>query len=666
MKRLVSSLLVSLFAVGTLVAGGVKVSERFGYDPVDATASLQAALDSGLPEIIIDAQQGPWYSRPLKGSRSNMTIVFEKGAYIRAKRGEFHPIASILLEFRCCTNIVLRGPGGDACGLRMWRDDYDDRSKYAWSEWRHALALRACVNVTLEGVGFTESGGDGLYLAMLSGLPTRNVTVRNCLFDRNYRQGISVIAADGFLVEDTRLTNTKGTPPAAGIDFEPNHDWEPLKNIVLRRCLISGNEGCGILVAHQNFTGDSDPISIRVEDCRVMDSGKSSLRYATGTTNVDVPKDAGTIVLRNCLLARAGDGISLRRRANCTGGVAFENVVIEDSCQQRQETSDIHISVSGHVYNEPDFFTFTNVTVRRAVDRPAISWSRRDTPYVGRPTRVDGELRVETAGRVEKQVLDEAWRNANFPFTSVPKSLILPTLPRVQMNLKGAKVTDKAPGQMLPCAPVFVRGHQARYYVFHAARPGEVHFHFVQTLIGKGKYSNMKPIDICAHGNRRCLARFEAPQAEEGCVLTFVAPKAGFYDIDFSTGGNGLALVAADVPVALHAFKGDIPLVAPKRSDRKRFPGPDDLIFRVTENVPFECQFISEGAETFSAEVIDPQGVSVWRADVIADFDRCQPKPQTGLWTMRIGPPKKGVWEDHKVALRGIPCCLFLTAGRYW
>ena len=40
-----------------------------------------------------------------------------------------------------------------------------------------------------------------------------NVTIRRCVFDRNYRQGISVIGVDGFLVEDTELTNTKGTPP---------------------------------------------------------------------------------------------------------------------------------------------------------------------------------------------------------------------------------------------------------------------------------------------------------------------------------------------------------------------------------------------------------------------------------------------------------------------
>ena len=128
-------------------AAGVKISERFGYDAEDATACLQAAFDSGLPEIIVDAKAGPWYTRPLTG-RSNQTITFEKGAVIRAKRGEFHNRITPLLRFAYCTNVVLRGPDPNTCGIRMWREDYADKTKYKWSEWRHAVSLLSCVNVT--------------------------------------------------------------------------------------------------------------------------------------------------------------------------------------------------------------------------------------------------------------------------------------------------------------------------------------------------------------------------------------------------------------------------------------------------------------------------------------------------------------------------------------
>ena len=84
---MIRSSFVGLLALLSLsaVAEGVKVSERFGYDPADATANLQAALDSGLPEIVVDRKDGPWVVRPLF-AKSNQKIVFEKGVVLYATR----------------------------------------------------------------------------------------------------------------------------------------------------------------------------------------------------------------------------------------------------------------------------------------------------------------------------------------------------------------------------------------------------------------------------------------------------------------------------------------------------------------------------------------------------------------------------------------------------
>ena len=113
----------------------VKVSETFGYDPIDSTRFLQAALDSSHTEIIVDVQGGDWVTLPLVG-KSNKTIIFEDGAWIRAKRGEFKGLYDILIRFGNCTNVTIRGGGNPRnCGFRMWRDDYDDKSRYQHSEW---------------------------------------------------------------------------------------------------------------------------------------------------------------------------------------------------------------------------------------------------------------------------------------------------------------------------------------------------------------------------------------------------------------------------------------------------------------------------------------------------------------------------------------------------
>ncbi len=655
-------------------AAGVKISERFGYDAEDATACLQAALDSGLPEIVVDAKAGPWYTRPLTG-RSNQTIVFEKGAVIRAKRGEFHNKFIPLLRFNYCTNVVLRGSDPKTCGIRMWREDYADRAKYQWSEWRHAVSLLSCVNVTLEGIAVCESGGDGLYVSTAgnsrSGVrhpPCRGVTVRNCIFDRNYRQGISVIGVDGMLVEDTALTDTWGTRPAAGIDFEPNAPWEPLKNIVMRRCRVTGNQGVGLDIAHQHFDRTSEPISILFEDC-LVENNQRALAYNNGPHDPDVVRDAGTITVRNCTFRKSREGaVGLARNSNSMGTVAFENVTVEDCGTEKPNAADFRVTVTGHTEGAPDVFSFRNVTVRQPVARPALDWMHLDKPYFGPPTRIEGAMTVVTTGHTEMVTFDDAWRAKNTPFRAAD---LPPSLGHVPAPLDNETVVDPKPGEMMPCAPIFLRPSGRlphRPYVFYADGPRDVRLHLIQTLIGKRNFTAAKPIDVYAFGGTNRLARLDAPQSKEGDVRTFRVPAAGFYELQIITGGNGLALLEANVPVALNATGGFLELVAAASAPtRQRYRMQRHrLHFHVPEGGRFECAFAGEGSETLGVEVFDPSGQSVWRMDSVDGFARCQPSPCAGLWALEIGPPDKGGYEDHLVTLKGVPGWLFLTRERIW
>jgi hypothetical protein len=54
-----------------------------------------------------------------------------------------------------------------------------------------------------------------------------NTHIVDCVFDRNYRQGMSVIAAVNLTVERTIFSNTAGTAPAAGVDLEPDCPGPP-------------------------------------------------------------------------------------------------------------------------------------------------------------------------------------------------------------------------------------------------------------------------------------------------------------------------------------------------------------------------------------------------------------------------------------------------------
>ncbi|HEX3000685.1 MAG TPA: right-handed parallel beta-helix repeat-containing protein, partial [Armatimonadota bacterium] len=162
-------------------------------------------------------------------------------------------------------NLVIRGKAV----LRMRKSDYM-APPYKKAEWRHGISLWGCRDIVIEDVTIAESGGDGIYVTgSTANHASRNIHIRHVTCDANYRQGISVISADSLLIENCILSNTSGTSPAAGIDCEPDHPTECMRNIVVRDCIMSGNEGGGMHHYLGNLSKESGPVSIRYERCRV-------------------------------------------------------------------------------------------------------------------------------------------------------------------------------------------------------------------------------------------------------------------------------------------------------------------------------------------------------------------------------------------------------------
>lgn len=292
-----------------------KVSE-FGFDPDDSTRFLQAALDSGAKRVIVDRQATPWISTPLFG-RSDTEVVFEDGAEILAKKGEFRDPRDQLLTFANATNVVVRGLGEKGGILRMRRDEYLDKANgYKRSEWRHALNLLGSENVTVEKMSMCESGGDGVYVSVAYGTGNphgcRNVTLRDCVMDRNNRQGVSVISVDGLLMERCTMSNTAGALPMAGIDFEPNMETEPIRNVVMRDCRTVNNRGNGYELAFMALSRKSRPVSLTLENC--TSEGDALGVYFNGGNYKEKGYVSGEVTLRNCTIVepRGYPGIGVR------------------------------------------------------------------------------------------------------------------------------------------------------------------------------------------------------------------------------------------------------------------------------------------------------------------------------------------------------------------
>jgi hypothetical protein len=226
------------------------------------TAWLQTLLDSPDAETIIPAGDRPWETDPLVLVASNKTIIFSEGCTIRARRGSFLSAGDTLLSVKNSSNVVLAGYGAV---LEMNRRDYR-KKPYKKGEWRHGIALYQCRNVIIEGLCIRKTGGDGVYIGQNRGEAVcENIVLRNLVLLNNYRQGVSVISAKNFLMEGCMVSGTSGTPPAAGIDFEPNTGLYGFTGCIIRNCSFIDNSGAGIQIYLKKMKPENIPVEIRIE-----------------------------------------------------------------------------------------------------------------------------------------------------------------------------------------------------------------------------------------------------------------------------------------------------------------------------------------------------------------------------------------------------------------
>ncbi len=274
----------------------VKVSD-FGYDSEDSTAFLQKAFNSGAARVVVDRQAGPWVTRPLSIRRENLELVFEPGAEIVAKKGEFKAVGDSLISVRKGNGLKIRGNGAT---LRMHRADYLEKP-YARGEWRHALVFMNAKDVLVENLRIVDSGGDAIYLGGSPNGACENVTIRGVTAIGNLRQGISVISAENLLIEDCLFENTCGLPPMDGIDFEPNGSGQRIVNCTVRNCISRGNRGFGWDVAAFKLDSSSRPVSVLFDGCVEEDNSGS---FRVWCENRDFDCVRGKVTVRNCSFAR--------------------------------------------------------------------------------------------------------------------------------------------------------------------------------------------------------------------------------------------------------------------------------------------------------------------------------------------------------------------------
>ncbi|MGQ9783963.1 MAG: right-handed parallel beta-helix repeat-containing protein [Armatimonadota bacterium] len=376
-------------AVQIVKEGTIDIAKAswWGFDPNDATQYLQAAIDSGAKTLIVDDVGKPWIVRPIK-LVSNQKIIFEPGVVVVAKRGEFKGRSDSLFTAESRENIELIGYGAT---LRMNRDDYMGPD-YEKAEWRMVIALRSCNNVKIFGLTLAESGGDGIYLGVAKkGTPNRNIHIKDVVCDKNYRQGISVISAENLLIENVLITNTQGTAPQSGIDLEPNHADEKLVNITIRNCTTKANKGFGYQFHLVQLKRDSEPISIRVENCRSIADECGSTQITTGRTTEDAIR--GFIEFVGCAFERGSNGgIGIDSNSEEAFRIRFVDCTLKNPALLNPKASPITISGAAQSIE------FANLVVRDPLKRNPIHFT--DSAGNLSPA-IKGTIIVEDSGKHE-------------------------------------------------------------------------------------------------------------------------------------------------------------------------------------------------------------------------------------------------------------------------
>jgi hypothetical protein len=638
--RIVNLALLPLLLLGARAAAQSRPADenvktvyasKMGFDPRDATKALQSAIDSGAQRVIVENMGTPWIVDKIRLT-SDQEIVFEKGVVVQAKRGAFKGTGDCLFTAKSQKNVTLSGYGAT---LKMWKEDYH-APEYQPAEWRHALSIRGCENVKVYGLTLASSGGDGIYLGVdQPGTTNTHIHIKDCICIDNNRQGISVISARHLLIENTMLKDTAGTSPQAGIDFEPNASSEVLSDIVMRNCVSENNRGGGFLFALNGLRGQSEEISIRLENCQA----RGRIRALLLQTINDGSPPKGQIEFVDCVFESRDDaGILIRRKPAAGCAVRFERCVVMNSALNSPADAPISFLSSAEDRQEIGGVEFADCRVVDPLKRLPISY--QDFTGVGLRD-ITGTLAVERAGERVAYTLDRKQIDAWFP-DQIHQAI----KPFDTSNVRYVPLDPTATPAPNWKSTMRQRG-RAAYRVF--ANAGErVALSALVQPVGNSEPSPVAVRLIVPSGEAKLLGR-AAVGAESN--VSFVADTTGDYQVECDAGVNTIQLNSTTHRVNQYAATGFF----------HYFHTGGDAFFYVPAGVR-EFGVVVAGAnaaERVKAALCNPSGQIVSEQDSIAQARQLlgsrADASRGEVWSIRLSRPSSGVMEDYQIRLQGIP-----------
>lgn len=597
-------------ALKDVASGKLKEAKAswWGFNAEDATSCLQAAIDSKVPKLTVDNVGKPWIILPVR-LVSDQEIVFEKGVEILAKRGEYKGTNDALFSGRLVKNVTLTGPGAT---LRMWRDDYG-AAPYAKAEWRHCIQFHSSSNIKIMGLTVAESGGDGIYLGTAEkGVANKNVLIKDVICDKNYRQGISVISAENLTIENCVLSNTAGTAPMAGIDFEPNNPDERLVNCVMRNCRIENNAGDGIDIYVPPLNAASEPMSLRFEN---ITSTGDNRGFVIVTDNIPEEAVKGAVEMTNCSFTNSkGAGISIGNIPVEGTKLTFRNCTIDNAAPGEGLQAPITITARADATEDMGGYDFGRLVIKETKDRRPLAFV--DNSGNVKLRDVKGALVVQRDGKQTETVLSNELLGQWFPFITIKK------LPRVKLAGMTFKPLMEGTPKQYDLGRFRTRT-QGRFLLY-ATQGDQVTFkaHYGQV----GKYGGVTMPVIVTSPSGKEVANVPVPFQGDAPVA-FTAPETGLYRVEadakgnymqFSENSNRMLLTSEGGSIRMFASTGDLFVYVPAGTTefgiklygeglgegiKGAFYGPDGKLIEEKDNIAAAHQFTVKLPQQSKGEV---------------------------------------------------------------
>ena len=288
----------------------LELGAEFGAEgDADMTKAIQAAIDdTSVQTIVIGKRKRPWRITQLK-LRSNLRIQLEKGAVVLGEDmsrriPKMDKDMFVVAEAR---NVIIEGLGKrpEDCFIGKYATHDERKANGRRYYGGSGIGILDSARVVIRNLKVSYNTCDGCAIRG-SYTCSRDVWIDNCVFDGNYRQGLSIIDCDGVYVRNCVFSRTDGGEPMAGVDLEPVYHSQHIANIYFSDCTFVGNWGGGLVVAAASVV----PVSVCARRCRFAADARGAVRTTARTTLYTAAEHpaVGRILLEDCKFEKVEKG----------------------------------------------------------------------------------------------------------------------------------------------------------------------------------------------------------------------------------------------------------------------------------------------------------------------------------------------------------------------